>query len=710
MKKSIYYFGVLLCYYTVVHPATGLLKFKCDEAPSGPYSIASAEIVATAAEESDSDSLSFELESDELTYAQRFNEIVDKLATQGVSMATMTDEAKASWEELHTIGSSFVDNAVMYGRIIIRECSLPDDKKTIKPLKIGGLAGGDKYISQGIFFKFTKDKEMGEGLWIYGGLKADDYLASKSASQELLSFNYLASSTNKVRIPLMAVIDYRGRRLLAMASLPLDEWILIYGSPDAGETVMAANPEVIGIMEEIGKKFNLRPHAVQDQNMALCGDIEVHRTDGAETNTYYCLDTARIFPPEPPSGKLQNISYEKMRPEFVVRYRKPLSSDGFSNFQTQKDEAKQYNHDLREAAAYLYNEHIPAYVKLITQKDLIDQILAGTSLYYAARWSHRDTFDNFLINHMHNYGLNIRHLGKIAQALQNILSDSVTDRMFHRLSNYISTLMMSRVLKNYARKIAREEVKDEKELYVRMVDLMNKIVGKKAIFFDMVRNLVFEKFGFRLKDAYGDCNQGFLLLDFTQLMGIVMYPKSFADFMGNYAPHMDFVFAIGDILEITPIIKYLNIIDLATGIYYLQLPAESERTSKDYMLKAKTRLEKALARWADISHPLIPDGFMGKFEAIKKAILASKALRNSGSEKMLVQNTVDPLAALPEAFFEGSRKMEDENLVGEEIEEGNRKYRGYGSQRQFRLSGDEDIDPSRPQLSHTVEQWDGDQQ
>ncbi len=42
-----------------------------------------------------------------------------------------------------------------------------ESKKTIKPIAVGGQAGGEKYIVQGIFFKFATDI-----FGIYGG---DEY-------------------------------------------------------------------------------------------------------------------------------------------------------------------------------------------------------------------------------------------------------------------------------------------------------------------------------------------------------------------------------------------------------------------------------------------------------------------------------------------------------------------------------------------------------
>jgi hypothetical protein len=47
-----------------------------------------------------------------------------------------------------------VFSVASYGKIIIQERCLPVSDKTIKPVDLGGLAGGEKYICQGIL-EFT---------------------------------------------------------------------------------------------------------------------------------------------------------------------------------------------------------------------------------------------------------------------------------------------------------------------------------------------------------------------------------------------------------------------------------------------------------------------------------------------------------------------------------------------------------------------------
>ena len=51
----------------------------------------------------------------------------------------------------------FIQAAKTYGRIIISEVYLPSHKKTIKPINLGGVAGGEKYIVHNILFKFALD-------------------------------------------------------------------------------------------------------------------------------------------------------------------------------------------------------------------------------------------------------------------------------------------------------------------------------------------------------------------------------------------------------------------------------------------------------------------------------------------------------------------------------------------------------------------------
>ena len=57
------------------------------------------------------------------------------------------------YEKIANLADNFDSTAVTYAKVIISELCFPDSQKTIQPSKIGGLAGGSKYIVQGIMFK-----------------------------------------------------------------------------------------------------------------------------------------------------------------------------------------------------------------------------------------------------------------------------------------------------------------------------------------------------------------------------------------------------------------------------------------------------------------------------------------------------------------------------------------------------------------------------
>lgn len=53
------------------------------------------------------------------------------------------------------LAQDFIYAASSYAKIIISEYYLPYQFKTIKPVQIGGVLGGQKYIVHNILFKFA---------------------------------------------------------------------------------------------------------------------------------------------------------------------------------------------------------------------------------------------------------------------------------------------------------------------------------------------------------------------------------------------------------------------------------------------------------------------------------------------------------------------------------------------------------------------------
>lgn len=61
----------------------------------------------------------------------------------------------SAWLQIADVCNDFEEAATTYGRIIISERFLSDDKKTIKPVYDAGAIGGQKFRHGGIFFKFA---------------------------------------------------------------------------------------------------------------------------------------------------------------------------------------------------------------------------------------------------------------------------------------------------------------------------------------------------------------------------------------------------------------------------------------------------------------------------------------------------------------------------------------------------------------------------
>lgn len=98
----------------------------------------------------------------------------------------------------------------------------------------------------------------------------------------------------------MALINYRGWRLVASSVLPIDETTIIYGSANARRTVHANDSRFNEIMEQAASQLNLKGHYIcsRDNKKTVFihapGDIEGHK---GKDGRYYLLDTHRVMPP-----------------------------------------------------------------------------------------------------------------------------------------------------------------------------------------------------------------------------------------------------------------------------------------------------------------------------------------------------------------------------------------------------------------------------
>jgi len=285
----------------------------------------------------------------ELNWNTRYQEVIEK------------EDSQHKYKELSILAKDFVYAARVYGNIIISEIYVPNNQKTIKPINMGGIAGGSKYICQGILFKFAMDVALGNQ-WLYGGIEMNNEKAQKAAGHEmkgLLCYN--ACGFKEFHFPLLTLIHYRGFCLTAMTKLPLME--IVYGSNDAGKNCHNDDPVVSTLMEKAGQILGLCSHTVLNASITGPADLEVHK---GKDKRLYLIDFARVMPPESPlkTNIHNSIWYSLLRPTFVMNWKTHqnsagLCSDAFTRWCSKDTNEKSLSEEVHQATEYLYTQIIP---------------------------------------------------------------------------------------------------------------------------------------------------------------------------------------------------------------------------------------------------------------------------------------------------------------------------------------------------------------
>lgn len=370
------------------------------------------------------------------------------------------------------LAQDFLFAAITYAQIIVSEVCLPYAHKTIKPIGLGGIAGGEKYHVQGILFKFAMDTKVAEKpnpLWMYGGTSRRDDLAMKAAAAELNNLvAYATTHVEELNFPMVALIDYKGFRVIAMSVLPISKETLLYGSDDGGATVHADNEELNNLLRAAAKRLNLKGHTVglKDKKTIFGpGDLEAHLGfDGR----YYVVDVGRAMPPEAPMTLQQvkeeprAVFYKFLRPEWVVKQKKPLCSDAFSCWDCSPPQEVQKNQEeVREATRLLFENQIPAFAKKLEER------FAHVSAASSAKFFNHGLSARVL----HEEGINVRHLGRVRSC--------VTSPLLRKL---ILSICVGRVCKNAIREKMRDKMMEitvpcEEPFKQIIVDQVNMLLG-----------------------------------------------------------------------------------------------------------------------------------------------------------------------------------------------------------------------------------------
>lgn len=364
---------------------------------------------------------------------------------------------------MYRLSDDFFHAASLYAQVIISELGLPAGLKSIQPVNVGGIAGGEKYIIDNILFKFSVDTLIGNDtkkVYMYGVTEQRNDLAMKAASIEMRNMQTVLTHRNSnLFVPLMCVIDYQGHRIIASSILPIDKNTLCYGSADGGYTVYNSIPELNNMMKELADRLHLQEHRAGSRRgsrlLHMPGDIEVHL--GLD-DKYYMLDMARLMPPEAPnlensnSNDSRKIFYQTLRPELVLGIHQNLNSDAFSPWNDYDGEKSLHEAAIIETTKFLKEVIIPGFADAL-QDGKLEAITYLPPDRESWMKSPADRLCTILdaadmTSTVHYYGINVRHLG--------LIRSHVSKQNFR---DFLLIQCLSRTMKNILRQDMRNLMK-----------------------------------------------------------------------------------------------------------------------------------------------------------------------------------------------------------------------------------------------------------
>ncbi len=287
-------------------------------------------------------------------------------------------------------------------------------------------------------------------------------------------------------LPLMAVIDYLGFRVLAVSLLPISKATLRYGSDSGGRIARALDPSLNVLMKKAGQKLNLAPHVVGSSRTVIYGpgDIEGHLGfDGR----YYVLDFGRVYPCEAPgaSSSPGSIFYQLLRPELCRQSKVALCSDAFTGFCRFDPRSQLYCEQVKMATHVLFFKEVPEFAERAGEVGYELELIGRGNMVreFTKRFS--------LVVELHRCGINVRHLGRVRFISTSVLVRRVvlSECVFRVAKNMLRWRM-----RQLLRTLSLPRVSPFQQL---LCDLYNDILGDSADFWDV-------EMPTRLRRKFGD--------------------------------------------------------------------------------------------------------------------------------------------------------------------------------------------------------------
>jgi hypothetical protein len=385
-------------------------------------------------------------------------------------------DVETDWKGMTVCGDLFTQTSMIYGQCIVEGRADTGEMQAFTAKKMGGIAGGKKFVEKRILFKFADP--MG------GPYNSSFELSQKAAAHDLRGATAFVQygqagqpeGSGGVSVSLQTLVDYAGFRLQAMQMLPIGQGSLIIGSGDACETLPKAEPAACAQFKIVADKMGLAEHSIRVKvggnwervRLHFGADVEGHR---GKDDRLYVLDTARTFPPEcmvtttkracskkdHPEGCTKkcgkncdlrtghllpakddlSIYWRLARPELLRKWAasekgkgKPVSSDAFSLFAEGAKDAQKYNGRATNMTKFMLKTCVPAAAAALDRSDAepVSAIL-------------------------HREGVNVRHLDKLLATIKGKYRLETADARVR-----VAREMLERTIKNLLRRAMRDVI------------------------------------------------------------------------------------------------------------------------------------------------------------------------------------------------------------------------------------------------------------
>jgi hypothetical protein len=334
------------------------------------------------------------------------------------------------YEEIVGVCGEFIVAAKLAAVTIVQEMFLPLKERTLRPSSTKpadgrGLEGGRGWRGLklvydlphlGLHLRLCRDDDG-----IFGG--SDEAAAKGRGGSERRGVEaYTRAQMQGVTLPLVAIVDYHGFRVVATSRLPIQKPIfasngklrrvredICHGTFDRGEKVATEDRSLMQKLRGAAQYLNLSQHQVKGGSelvpRPLWASADVRGYRGVSVGHYYLLNFWRALPPEDPRHtphllsfpREQSIMWRTLRPELVKSNPIPLSPDALSLITNGTRDWEEQANGVGAATSRLVRKIIPACAEEFAGKDWNGPEASGPLLD--------------LTGELHRRGIGMRHLG-----------------------------------------------------------------------------------------------------------------------------------------------------------------------------------------------------------------------------------------------------------------------------------------------------------